>query len=107
MAFEGLDARLAGILLGLAVVDPLAVTAIGHAGLGAAVPDVAAGRPGDAVEGALGRIDAHLLERTAAIGERPGALDEIGAVRPHRPLVTVRRYLAVAVEVIEQDELPR
>ena len=42
-----------------------------------------AGRPGDAVEGALGRIDAHLLERTAPIGERPGALDEVRAVRAH------------------------
>ena len=55
VAFQRLDRGRGRVLGRLAVVDPLAVTAIADLGLGAAVPDVAAGRAGDLVEIALGR----------------------------------------------------
>src|SRR5260370_18895324 len=84
MAFEGLDRGPARVLGSLAVGNPLAVAAIADTGLGAAIPNVAAGRAGDGVDLALRRVARELVERSAPIGQRPDLLDKIGCVGAHR-----------------------
>src|SRR6185437_3263574 len=109
MTFERLDARLGRIADFLAFLHPFTVTAITDAGLDAAIPQVAAGRTRNRIEVALGRIEAEILDRaadgSAAIGLRPNLLDEIRGVGTHRPLMTVRGYLTLDVEIIQQHEL--
>src|SRR5262249_17903439 len=99
--------RRAGILQRLAGLDPFAVATIRDAGLGTAVPDVAACRPGDGVFLSLRRIEIQLLRpaSSSAIGQRPDLLDEIGAVSAHRPLMAIGRHFAIAVEIVQQHEL--
>ena len=86
----------------LPVGDELAVAAIAHPFGGGLVPEVAAGRPGDLVEGPLRRIRNAAI---AAIAQRPDPLDEIGGISPHRPFVAVGADLALDVEVVQQHEL--
>ena len=108
MAFEGLHGRLAvvvgAVLVLFAVGNPLAVGAIGHAGLGGAVPDVVAARPGDVIHRPLGGIGEAFARRTA-IAHRPGLFNEVGGIGAHRPFVTVGRHLALDVQVVEQHKL--
>src|SRR5205085_11729019 len=59
---------------------PFAIAAIADLGGRGAVPQVAAGGPGDRVEVALGGVRRQLAERTAAVGQRPDLLDEVGRI---------------------------
>src|SRR5262249_13396398 len=93
------------IVVLLAVLDPLAVGAVGDPRLGGPVPYVPTGRPGRVIHVALRGVSEPLL-RAAAIAQRPVLLDEIRPVRPHRPPVPVGGYFPVHVEVVEKDELP-
>src|SRR5262249_35044916 len=105
MIFEGLDPRLTRIARCFAVVDPLAVAPVSHLGLGTAVPEVTAGRTSNGVKRAFGRINAQLFQRTPAITQGPDLFDKVRAVSAHGPLMALGGDLAVAVEIVEQDEL--
>ena len=77
----------------------LAVAAIGQAVAGAGVPEVA--RRGVGEVAVVVVVDA----RAARVGQGPVPGDVVGVVRHRRPGVAVGRDVAVAVEVVEQDEL--
>ena len=98
--------RRAGVVGGLAVGHPLAVAADAHPGGDGPIPEVAAGGAGRGVEAPFARVG-ELLPPVVAVGEGPVPLDEVGGVGPHAPFVAVGADLALDVEVVEEDELPR
>ena len=92
------------------VFDELAVTAIAHARLAAAVPEVAAGGNGDGRR-AFGRIleaaDGILaVLAPVPIDLRPDLLDIIGRIGRHAPFVAVGADFAVNIEIVQEHELP-
>ena len=99
---RALTEAVAGIGRRSPVGDPFAVAAIAHPLGGGLVPEIAAGRPGDFIEGTFGGIwDAAV----APIAQGPDPLDEIRGICPHRPLVAVGADLTLDVKVVEEHEL--
>src|SRR5437773_5740241 len=105
MAFERFDFGFARVFGGLSALNPLTVAAVANTGLSAAIPNVPPRRSSDGIEIALRYVDIQLLVRAAAITQRPSLLDKVGRIGAHRPLVTIGRHLAVAVKIIQEDEL--
>ena len=84
--------------------DELAKAEKAHVLRRRAVPEVSGGGMRDHRADALGGIRKAVV---APVVQGPGALDVVGGVGGHRPLVAVGRDLALNIEVVEQDELAR
>ncbi len=103
MAFKGFDARASRLILSAAIGDEFTVTAIAHAGLARAIPQVSTGRRGDRKDSFAGIREFARLVMSIIHG--PHLFDEIRRIRGHTPFVAVRADLALDIEIVEQNEV--
>jgi hypothetical protein len=88
-----------GIPFARGIPDELSIGPVGDALPGAVVPQVTARRRDD-------RISSFelIFSPASAVRRGPGLLRVVRGIRTHRPVVPVRAYLRIGVEVIEQHE---